>query len=108
MNLEAAGIVSKARVNAKCKGRRREYTVRDILRARGFDVVRAAGSLGPADLVALHPSLPTLMVQVKSRDWPHGTEALGLVALAERYRGRAVVQAWRFIDGSTEPSLRTY
>lgn len=35
------------------KGRRFEYEIADILKREGYDVIRAAGSHGPFDLVAI-------------------------------------------------------
>ena len=45
-------------------GRRHEYLVRDELEAFGYRCVRAAGSKGKADIVALKPGV-VLLVQVK-------------------------------------------
>ena len=48
-------------------GRRFEYKVRDHLEGLGYVVMRAAGSKGDlkADLIALHPIGPMLLVQCK-------------------------------------------
>jgi Holliday junction resolvase len=46
-------------------GSSRERAYRDRLEARGYVVTRAAGSQGPADLVACKAGHPTLFVQVK-------------------------------------------
>jgi hypothetical protein len=40
-------------VNTAKKGRRKEHQVRDLFRNCGYLVVRAAGSLGPVDLVCI-------------------------------------------------------
>ncbi len=40
-------------MNTSHKGRRAEHRARALLQALGFAVIRAAGSKGPADLVAL-------------------------------------------------------
>ena len=64
--------------NAKAKGSRRERQVRDIYISRGFDVVKAAGSLGMFDLVAIaktEQGLHTVrdnvvLIQVKSTGIP--------------------------------------
>jgi Holliday junction resolvase len=40
--------------------------VRDVLRAEGWVVIRAAGSLGVCDLVALAQSQRTMFVEVKA------------------------------------------
>jgi hypothetical protein len=44
--------VEGERMNAAHKGRRAERRARALLEAAGFEVCRAAGSKGPADLVA--------------------------------------------------------
>jgi len=55
------------------KGRRAEWIVRDYFKSLGYTVTRAAGSKGPADLIAHKPSLIWL-VQVKSGRKPCGKE----------------------------------
>lgn len=55
--------------NAKAKGSRREREVRDIFISKGYHVVKAGGSLGAFDLVAvaktnLNPMFA--LIQVKS------------------------------------------
>lgn len=65
-------------LNAKAKGSRRERAVRDIYLKRGYDVVKAAGSLGMFDLVtvfkynnfALTSDQATALIQVKSNRIP--------------------------------------
>lgn len=56
--------------NPKAKGNRREYDARDCLIYEGYDVVKAGGSLGVFDLVAVAKEkgreIPVIMVQVKS------------------------------------------
>ena len=58
--------------NRSAKGRRNEHKSRDWLEAQGYFVVRAAGSKGDWDLVALHPGpeRPVMLVQVKSNKVP--------------------------------------
>jgi Holliday junction resolvase len=46
-------------------GRQNEYLVRDHLISLGYETVRAAGSKGKADIVALRPG-EVLLVQVKA------------------------------------------
>lgn len=50
-------------------GRAREYKVRDLLIAEGYDVVRSAGSKGAIDLVAIKAG-QILFVQVKTTTPP--------------------------------------
>jgi len=47
------------------RGRQLEYHARSDLRKQGFTVIRAAGSKGPADLVAINQT-QVVLVQVKS------------------------------------------
>lgn len=47
------------------KGRKLEYLARDALEARGYTVVRSAGSKGPIDLVATGTK-HVLLIQVKA------------------------------------------
>lgn len=53
-------------MGAKEKGARSERKVRDHYEAQGFHVVKAGGSLGLFDIVALHPDHGTVLCQVKS------------------------------------------
>lgn len=46
-------------------GRRAEWRARDYLEARGYYVIRSAGSKGLIDLVAFKRSRPILVIQVK-------------------------------------------
>jgi hypothetical protein len=59
--------------NAKAKGNRNEYKSRDMYIERGFEVQRAAGSLGMFDLIALSTYVIHL-VQVKSNHLPSPAE----------------------------------
>ena len=71
--------------NAKAKGSRLERKSRDIFLDAGFIVVKAGGSLGCADLVALHPELARVtFVQVKANRWPGKLETAELEKLAKR------------------------
>lgn len=48
------------------RGHDRERRIRDLLQDDGWIVVRAAGSLGPVDLVALKGGRRTRLIEVKS------------------------------------------
>ena len=50
----------------KRRGTRREHQVAEVLRSEGWFVIRAAGSLGCADLVALKAGEIARLVEVKS------------------------------------------
>ena len=84
---------------AKRKGARSEWKVRDHYEQLGFHVVKAGGSLGLFDLIALHPDKGVCLVQVKTNRNP-GTEELTrlrnfqchgswakIVAIVRDYRG---------------------
>jgi Holliday junction resolvase len=51
---------------ASARGRSREREVKKQLEAEGFFVIKAGGSLGEADLVALKAGQRGLMLEVKS------------------------------------------
>lgn|SRR5215216_243486 len=72
-------------------GRAYEYLIRDALEADGYSCIRAAGSKGKADLIALKPG-EILLVQVK-RTNPQLTplERAGLLELARITGGRPIV-----------------
>lgn len=52
-------------MNSNQKGAARERKVRDLLREDGYVVLRAAGSLGGIDLIALKAGKPVLFIEVK-------------------------------------------
>ena len=60
-------------MNCKAKGSRRERQARKILETAGYHVVKAGGSLGTFDLIALGPRGARL-VQVKSNEKPRPAE----------------------------------
>ena len=70
-------------------GRRVEYAIRDDLTANGYEVVRAASSKGPADLVAFKPG-QVLLVNVKRTSVPAPAERLALLRVAAMLPGVAV------------------
>lgn len=53
-------------MSAKSRGSARERQVMMLLRNDGYVVMRAAGSFGDADLVALKAGAASMLVQVKS------------------------------------------
>jgi len=60
-------------MNAKRKGTAREHASKRLLEALGYEVIRAAGSRGLWDLVAISATdIP--LIQCKSRDLPYGAE----------------------------------
>ena len=56
------------------KGRSFEYKLRTFFRRKGYFVVRAAGSKGPADLVAVKKGVKTLLIQAKTGSGGIGVE----------------------------------
>lgn len=61
-------------MNAKAKGSRSECKVRDHYEALGAYVLKAGGSLGLWDLVALHPDWGVVLCQVKTNRNPGSKE----------------------------------
>ena len=90
-------------MNTAHKGRRAEHRARRLLEAAGFAVCRAAGSKGPADLIAWD-ALSIRFVSVKS-----GTQyasALEREALQMLPRpANASVEVWRFPDRCQAPLI---
>lgn len=89
-------------MNAKAKGARRERQARKILESAGYHVVKAGGSLGIFDLVALGPQGARL-IQVKSNERPRPAERERLeLFTCPPY---AVKELWVFYDRIREPSI---
>lgn len=98
---------ARRRVNTAKKGRAAEHEMRKKLEAKGCLVLRAAGSKGPCDLVALVPELPdglwlvgckvridarVLLIEVKSgKSFVFGPERRSKRELGARYGGVALV-----------------
>lgn len=80
--------------NAKAKGNRREAQSRQLLEQAGYNVTRAAGSLGAWDLVAIG-SADVLLVQVKSNRPPRPAERAELRAFRCPRNCRRVIHVWR-------------
>lgn len=78
-----------------------ERQTRDALMALGWVVIRAAGSLGPADLVAMRGGDRPLLISCKlnGRIDPH--ERLELISAAWAAGGRGLL-AWRSKPGYVE------
>ena len=60
-------------MNAKAKGNRSEYKVRDHYEKQGAYVIRAGGSFGLWDLLAIHPDR-SYLIQVKTNRNPSRAE----------------------------------
>lgn len=67
--------------SAKAKGTRNELKVKAQLEALGWSVVKAGGSLGIFDLVAIHPDKDKgFLIQVKSNRQPEKKERDAIAA----------------------------
>lgn len=86
--------------NPKAKGSRNERRSRDIYLKQGFYVVKAGGSLGMWDIVALGPDGVDL-VQVKSNRNPPRPEMEVLKAFQAFHYCRKVLHVWH--DFKREP-----
>jgi hypothetical protein len=90
-------------MNTAAKGRRAEHRARALLEASGFSVCRAAGSKGPADLIAWD-GLSIRFISVKSgTKYLSGEERKALQALA--VPPNASRESWRFPDRCREPLI---
>ena len=89
-------------MNASHKGRRAEHRARALLEAAGFSVCRAAGSKGPADLIAWDTT-SIRFVSLKS-----GTKyasAIEREALQLLRPANASAEIWRFPDRCKAPLI---
>jgi hypothetical protein len=90
-------------MNASAKGRRAEHKARMILVAEGFEVVRAAASKGPADLVAWNAT-ELVLVSVKSgTKYASAEERAALRSVPRPANSR--VEIWRFPDRCLAPVI---
>ena len=85
------------------KGARREHASKRLLEARGYAVVRAAGSHGAFDLVAFSAA-DVVLVQVKSNRWPGTVEMAALRAFPAPPHTRKEAHRWR--AGARTPDVR--
>jgi len=80
-------------VSGYSDGRKLEYAAADLLWADGYWVIRAAGSKGTADIVALKRG-ETLFVQCKLSGTMGPGERNSLVELARQLGGTPVCARW--------------
>ena len=73
------------------QGYRFELRVKADMESRGWWVIRAAGSHGPADLVGLKAGEPPLLLQCKANSVSHKREGIALAALAESMGAEALL-----------------
>lgn len=70
-----------------------ERAAKHLLEDNGYFVVKAAGSKGPADLVAIKPG-ETLIVQCKLDGYLRPAERIELFMLSMRFQVTALVGMW--------------
>lgn len=87
-------------MNAAHKGRRAEHRARRLLEAAGFAVCRAAGSKGPADLIAWDTT-SIRFISVKSG----ATYASAIEREALPRPANASIEVWRFPDRCRAPLI---
>jgi Holliday junction resolvase len=92
-------------VNNKAKGTRREHAARRILELAGYTVIRAAGSHGLFDLVAVGPR-DCRLVQVKCNGYLSGVEREQLQLLV--VPDNVVKECWRFVDRCRTPIVERF
>lgn len=90
-------------MNAKQKGTRNEHKSMQRDRRAGALVVRAGGSLGLFDYIALYPDVVRL-VQVKSNRWPGTLEMAALSEFRPPAYGRKIIERWD--DYAKVPRIR--
>ena len=91
--------------NPKAKGTRLEHRTIRLLEAVGYSCIRAAGSLGPFDLVAVN-RLGSRFIQVKANDWPRPAERETMRLAARNLPPDSLVECWRWDDRSRQPQIR--
>ena len=91
--------------NPKAKGSRLERKTVKLLEALGYRCIRAAGSLGPFDLVAVN-SQGCRFIQVKANTWPGPAERESLREAARALPPGSLVECWRWNDRARYPLVR--
>lgn len=81
-------------MNTAAKGRRLEHKSIKIYRAEGFWCIRAAGSKGAWDFVAVKGNAFHL-VQVKSGDWPSKAEIREMKRTPQSAWATRVLHRWK-------------
>ena len=90
-------------MNKKAKGCRNEHRSMTILEAAGYRGTRSAASLGVWDIVGIGRE-DTVLVQVKTRDWPCAAEMEQLRGFPVPANTRKLVHRWR--DRVREPEVK--
>jgi len=92
-------------MNTAHKGRRAEHRARALLEAAGFEVCRAAGSKGPADLVAWNTT-SIRFISVKSGTKYASAAEREVLAMMPR-PAPSSVEIWRFPTRCKVPIIET-
>jgi Holliday junction resolvase len=90
-------------MNTAHKGRRAEHRARALLEAAGFAVCRAAGSKGPADLVAWDTTSSSSSASKSGTKYASAIEREALQFLPRP--ANASVEIWRFPDRCRAPLI---
>lgn len=90
-------------MNTAAKGRRAEHRCRDILETAGYSVLRAAGSFGAFDLIALNSSEIRLINVKSGTGYASGLER----ELMKEFHAppNASREIWRFPDRCKVPLI---
>ena len=76
------------------KGRDSEWVIRNFLESYGYNVLRARGSKGPADLMAIN-EWEVLVLAVRKERWPSPADRKRLMGLERNPVVRAMVARTR-------------
>jgi Holliday junction resolvase len=90
-------------MNAAHKGRRAEHRARALLEAVGFAVCRAAGSKGPADLIAWNTTTIRFISVKSGTKYATALEREALQLLPRP--ANASCEIWRFPDRCRVPVI---
>jgi Holliday junction resolvase-like predicted endonuclease len=89
--------------NCRAKGRRQEWRSIAYLERAGYRCVRAAGSLGAWDIIAIGTA-DVLLIQVKSNRWPGSEETEACRAFAVPPGVRRIFHRWN--HRARQPEVR--
>ena len=81
-------------MSRKCKGTRNEHRSMRLLEAAGYCCTRAAASFGVWDIIG-KCSTDSVLVQVKTRDWPSNVEMEKLCSFPCPANCKRLIHRWR-------------
>jgi Holliday junction resolvase len=90
-------------MNTAHKGRRAEHRARALLETAGFAVCRAAGSKGPADLIAWDTTVIRFISVKSGTKYATATERETLEQMPRP--ANASIEVWRFPDRYRTPLI---